>query len=81
MGWPLIATDTPANLELLDHDENALLCPPNQPQALADAIIRLLEDGELRKRIGIAGHQRYADECSEDLITDELQSLVKGMLN
>jgi glycosyltransferase involved in cell wall biosynthesis len=81
MGWPLIATSTPANLALLTHGENALLCPPNQPQALAEAIIRLIEDGDERKRIGSAGYQLYMEACSEDKITGELKSLAKGMLN
>jgi len=37
--------------EIVKHEETGLLFPPGDPQSLAEAIIRLLEDEELRLRL------------------------------
>jgi len=42
---------------------NCLLVPPNNPQAVADAILRLLQDRPLRKRLAQEG-MVYADSLS-----------------
>ena len=39
--------------------ETGLLVPPHDPDALADAIGRLLDDPELRKTMGQAGQERF----------------------
>jgi len=41
--------------------ECALLVPPNDPGALAAAIVQALDDAELRSRLGAAGRQRALD--------------------
>ena len=46
-GAPLITADTPAARELLRDEENALLVPPGDPAALAEAMRRLAADPEL----------------------------------
>jgi glycosyltransferase involved in cell wall biosynthesis len=50
-GRPLVASDLPSIGEVLTHDVNALLVPPNDPKALASAIRRLSTDRELRARL------------------------------
>jgi glycosyltransferase involved in cell wall biosynthesis len=40
------------------HGETALLVPPGDPQALADAIVLMLADDALRARLGTAGRER-----------------------
>lgn len=57
-GRPLITADTPAARELLRDSETALLVPPGDGEALAEAIVRL-RDGELRERIGAAGRALF----------------------
>ncbi len=54
MAKPLVTADTSAIRELLD-ERSAILIPPQNPQALADAILRLRQDPELRHRLGQAG--------------------------
>jgi len=50
-GIPIITTDVGAIPEVVKDGESALLIPPRDSSALRDAIIRILEDDELRKRI------------------------------
>jgi glycosyltransferase involved in cell wall biosynthesis len=56
MGVPLVASDVGGLHEILDHDVDALLVPPENPGMLADAITRLVQDQDLRARL--ARHAR-----------------------
>jgi glycosyltransferase involved in cell wall biosynthesis len=44
-----IVSDLPANRELIDEGRNGFLVPVDQPSALADAILRAMEDPALRR--------------------------------
>jgi len=50
-GVPVVASDLPSLREVLRDGENALLVPPGDPEALAGAIRRLLQDNGLASRI------------------------------
>jgi glycosyltransferase involved in cell wall biosynthesis len=58
-GTPLVATTGGALPEVAGRDgETALLVPPGDAGALADAVGRLLDDAALRARLGAAGRDR-----------------------
>ena len=62
-GTPLVATTGGALPEVVGNDgETGLLVPPADPGALAAAIGRMLDDPDLRARIGIAGRRRVEKE-------------------
>lgn len=52
MGKPVVATAVGSLPEGVDEGITGLLVPPRDSDALAEAIIRLLEDNELRRRMG-----------------------------
>ncbi len=61
-GVPLVATTGGALPEVVGRDgDAALLVPPGDPGALAKAISTLLDDSELRRRLGTAGRERVLD--------------------
>jgi glycosyltransferase involved in cell wall biosynthesis len=64
MGRPLVATDRPILHDYVTDDETALLVPPEEPQALADTIGRVLGDRELARRLGAAGRARVEAELT-----------------
>lgn len=51
-GVPLVASRVGAMLDVVDHERSGLLVTPESPDALADALIRLLKDPALAKRLG-----------------------------
>jgi len=56
-GLPVVATAVGGIPELVRSDETGLLVPAGDSVALANAILRLLDDGELRHALGVAGHE------------------------
>jgi glycosyltransferase involved in cell wall biosynthesis len=58
-GLPVVATPAGAALDLLKHDENAVVVPFADGPAVAAAVRRLLDDSALRERLG-AGARRTA---------------------
>ncbi|WP_198026660.1 glycosyltransferase family 4 protein [Bradyrhizobium sp. ARR65] len=60
-GLAVVATPVGAVPEVIDHGRNGLLVPVGDVEALAGALHRLLEDGELRRRLGEAARRDYAE--------------------
>jgi glycosyltransferase involved in cell wall biosynthesis len=48
---PIVATDADGLLDVLSDDRTALIVPRRDPAALADRIVRLIDDGALRERL------------------------------
>ena len=53
-GVPVVSTDLGQISEVVREGETGLLCPPGDQEALVAACERLLEDPELRSRLGKA---------------------------
>jgi len=79
-GRPLIATDVPGCREIARPNVNALLVPPDDPPALADAIARLAMDADLRVRFGAAGRRLVENEFSGARIGEEIVTLYRRLL-
>ena len=60
---------------------NAVLVPPNDAKALADAIGRLAADAELRHRFGAAGRRIAEEEFSYLRIGQEIVELYQRLLS
>jgi glycosyltransferase involved in cell wall biosynthesis len=77
-GLPVIASDIPG---IKDHfSESSLLVPPQDEQALADAIIRLLKDNELANRLSSTGKEKVINNYTWDKIIDEYLDLYTRLI-
>lgn len=56
-GRAVVTTDNPGCLEAVEVDKTALVVPVKDSDALATAILRLIDDRELRLSFGLAGRQ------------------------
>lgn len=61
------------------HEKNALVVPPKDPKALADAILRLLEDEDLREQFRKEG-PKTARQFTWDKTVDKVERLFKDAL-
>lgn len=80
MARPVIATQTPANGELLTHRQSAYLCAPGDPAALADALRALAADDALRATLATGGRQLFERRLSLSCLTDELRPILERTL-
>jgi hypothetical protein len=55
---PLVVSNIPGFADTVIHEETGLVVPVDDPPALADAIIRLLRDPALARRLGENGRRR-----------------------
>ena len=63
---PIVVTDVGGNTELVKHERTGLVVPPNDADALAAAIDRLLEDRSLASRLaGSAREYALAEHSAE----------------
>lgn len=68
MAVPCVATDIPGCREAVEDGVNGLLVPPGDAQALARAIVQLLADGALARRLGQAGRRLAEERFDERLV-------------
>jgi glycosyltransferase involved in cell wall biosynthesis len=67
-GKPLVASDISGCRAVVQEGVTGLLVPPNDPQALADALERLALDAQLRSRMGDAARQLVLDQFTHERI-------------
>jgi glycosyltransferase involved in cell wall biosynthesis len=77
MGLPVVVTDISAIPELVQDGKTGLLVPPGQPRQLAEAMLRMLTDGELRSRVIAAGKQRVVREFDNRQLIRELAEVYR----
>ena len=70
-GRPVVASRFAGIPEIVDDGATGFLVPPRDPEALADAIIRLLQDETLRKQMGAAGRARAGKLFTEERMLKE----------
>lgn len=76
VGRPLIIADAPGNREIFNHNVNAILVPPVEPVALADAILELSRDAGHRQALAEAGRALFREHCSETVIFHRVKKLI-----
>jgi glycosyltransferase involved in cell wall biosynthesis len=83
MGKPIVASDIAGSgVPWVNVDgETGFNVPVRQPQALASAICRLLEDAALRERMGAAGRRRYLNFFNAALMSERTATLYDRVLS
>jgi len=65
---PVVATTVGGLPSVVEDGVTGLLVPPRDERALADALITLLEDEELRHKMGAAGRSKLEREWAPEVI-------------
>ena len=70
LGVPVVATRCPVGPEEIITDGlTGVLVPPADENALAEAVLRVLKDAQLRRRLSANGPRRAADFAIERIVS------------
>jgi glycosyltransferase involved in cell wall biosynthesis len=79
-GRPVIASAIGGLPEIVADGRTGLLVPPDDPAALADAIVELATDRARAAALGAAGRARALEEFSQERCTDRIEELYRAAL-
>jgi glycosyltransferase involved in cell wall biosynthesis len=79
-GAPVVATPVSGIPELVQDGVNGLLVPPEDPGALADALVRLQCDAALAGRLAAAGRETVRERFDGDRLAGRLAALFREAL-
>ena len=79
-GLPIVASDVGGIPEIITHGANGLLVPPGDPQALAQAIQKLIEDPRMARRLGDAASQAAFERFSAEAMAERYMQLYERLL-
>jgi glycosyltransferase involved in cell wall biosynthesis len=74
---PVVATNVGAIQEVVEQGKTGFLVPQRDEKALADAIIKLLKDDNLRKKMGENAYIKMKEELSWDKISEKTIEIYK----
>jgi glycosyltransferase involved in cell wall biosynthesis len=79
-GVPVVATSVGGVPEIVEHGRHALLVAPRDPEALATALARVLDDPKLAERLSEAARQHACAEYAPDRLADRVSALYREVL-
>ena len=80
-GIPVVATAVGGNPEAVEHGVTGFLVPPKDAPALADAICRILNHGDVASAMGRAGRLRVSERFSTRAMVSESERLYRQLLS
>jgi len=79
-GCAVVASNVPGVNGVLDDGENGLLVPGSNPEALANALERLLRDDALAARLGTAARKTAVNHYGRELMNARYEELFFSLM-
>ena len=79
-GLPMVVTDAGGNAELVRDGQRGFVVPPERPEALAQAMLRILADPDRGRRMGQAARRFVEDELGMGRMIDEHDRLYRRLV-
>ena len=80
-GLPVLATSVGGTRDVIQHNVNGYLIPPDDVPSLKAGLLTLLGDSTLRSRLGESGRQRILSDFSLDATANQLADLYTRFIN
>jgi len=80
MARPIVASDIAGVRSIAQHQVNALLMPPGDEAALAEALVTLARDSALRQRLGTQGRKLVERGFSDQAVAAATSALYRDLL-
>jgi len=81
VGLPVVASDVGGIPTFVQHEKTGLLVPPGDVDKLAEAIIRIMEDQELARRLGQQAREFIHQNFSSVVMADKTLAMYEHVLS
>ncbi len=81
LGKPVIATNVGGIPEIITHEKDGILIEPGDPNEIESALHRLINDSDLRSRLGLEARKTIEKRYNEAIICDQTISLYKKIIH
>ncbi len=80
-GVPVISYDVDGAREVIINGETGILLKPKEVTGLSEAILALLSDGDLRRRLAAAGRERVRVDFDEHVMVERIERVYEDVAN
>jgi glycosyltransferase involved in cell wall biosynthesis len=80
-GCPVVATRVGGVPDLIEQGVEGLLVSPRQPRALADAVVRILQEPELGRRMAGRAREQVRKRFSADRLVTDIENLYLELIS
>lgn len=80
-GMPIIATDTDGFSNIFTNEENAIIVPKANAQAIADAALHLIQNPSIAKKIAKNGYREAKEKYDRENVAKNLSSVIENILS
>jgi alpha-maltose-1-phosphate synthase len=77
---PVVVTNVGSIPEVVEDGVTGFIVPPKDSDALADVIVKILKDDDLRRRMGENAYRKMKDDLSWDKIADKTIEVYKNVM-
>lgn len=77
VGLPIVTTDMPGCRIIVEHEVNGFLVVPRDVPSLKEALLKLIQNSEMRKSFGQAGRSRVLNQFDSKLIYEQTIELYR----
>jgi glycosyltransferase involved in cell wall biosynthesis len=79
VGMPVVASDVGGVGECIRQNRTGIVVPARDPQALSEAVVRLLEDAQLRERMALEGQMLMAEGFRKETMVAETVAVYRRL--
>lgn len=78
-GVPVVVTDAGGSREAVQHERTGVVVPKRRPDLLAEAMLRLLRNDDLRRQMGEAGRHRARTEFTRERMIEGMMKIYDNL--
>jgi lipopolysaccharide heptosyltransferase II len=80
-GVPVVATRVGGVVDIIEDEKTGLLVPPQDPTGMAEAVIRIFKDVELRRNLAENAYKKVREKYNIDLMVENTLGVYEEALN
>jgi glycosyltransferase involved in cell wall biosynthesis len=80
LGKPCVATQIPAVEEIVQHGQHGILVPPQSPQAIAAAVVKLVGNAQRAREMAVSAQQIARDRFTLPKVVEAMERVYTSVL-